>query len=240
MILFPAIDIKDKKSVRLIKGDMQKCKIYGEPAQMAKKWQSLGAQYLHVVDLNSAFEGKFTNLKSVAEILGCVDIPIQLGGGIRTLDDIYERLNLGVSRVILGTAAYENRELLKLAVREFGEKIAVSLDAKDMKLSVRGWAEDTDINVVEFGRELFDLGLKTAVFTDISRDGMLTGPNLSATKEMIAKTGLDIIASGGMTTLDDITEMKSIGAYGAILGKSIYENTIDFKKAAELSIIRNH
>lgn len=234
MILFPAIDIKDKKSVRLEKGDMQKCKIYGEPAQMAKKWQDMGAQYLHVVDLNSAFEGKFTNRLSVIEILNCVDIPVQLGGGIRTLDDIYERLNLGVSRVIIGTAAYENGELLEQAIKEFGEKIAVSLDARDMKLSVRGWAYDTDIDIVEFGKELCSIGLKTAVFTDISRDGMLKGPNTRATGEMIEKTGLNIIASGGMTTPADITEMKKLGAHGVILGKSIYENTIDFREAVKL------
>ncbi len=233
MILFPAIDIKDGKSVRLQKGDMQKCVVYGQADEMAKKWESQGAQYLHVVDLNAAFEGRFVNKSSVQNILDSVSVPVQLGGGVRTLADIEERLSMGVSRVILGTAAHEDLNMLSEAIRLFGDRIAVSLDAKNMLLSLKGWAEDTNTNVIDFGKKLFGMGVKTAVFTDISKDGMLSGVNVDATEQMI-ETGLNVIASGGMTTLDDVENMVHIGAYGAILGKSIYEGTIDLGEALKL------
>ena len=233
MILFPAVDIHDGKCVRLRQGKLDEQTIYGDPVAMAKKWEAAGAQYLHIVDLDGAFTSESKNLATVEEMVKSVAIPIQLGGGIRTLADIEKRLSLGVSRVIIGTTAVKQPEVVAQAVREFGSKIAVGIDARDGKVLVRGWVEDSGLEAVAFAGEMKALGVETVIYTDISRDGMLEGPNVEATREMVS-TGLQIIGSGGVGTLEHIRQLKEIGVYGVIVGKALYAGTVNIEEALKL------
>ena len=235
MILFPAVDILNGQSVRLLRGKFDDVTVYGDPVEMAKKWVGQGAEFLHIVDLNGARDGKSDNFPVIKKIVESVDVPVQLGGGIRTLEDIKTRLSSGVARVILGTACCGNPDIVKKAVETFGaEKIVAGIDAKDGKVAVRGWEESADVAPYELGAKMRSLGLKYVVFTDISRDGALGGVNVSSCAEMAKKTGLCVIASGGVSCLDDLKKLENENMYGAILGKALYENKFDVREALEI------
>lgn len=235
MRIYPAIDIKNGTCVRLKMGDMDQATEYGDPAEMALKWQSMGAQYLHIVDLDAAFAGEFSNYDTVARILNTVNIPVQLGGGVRTIEDIDVRLgDLGITRVIIGTAAYENPELLSEATAKYPGRIVAGIDAKDGKVATRGWATGTDADPIALALEMKKRGVTTVVYTDIARDGMLTGPNIELTKDMVQKTGMDIIASGGMSKPKDVKNVLSTGAEGVIIGKALYSGSIKLQDAINM------
>ncbi len=235
MILFPAVDILNGQSVRLLHGNFDKVTVYGDPVEMARKWADQGAEYLHIVDLNGAREGKSVNLSAIERIVRSVKIPVQLGGGIRTMSDIAERLDSGVKRVILGTVCCKDPEIVKQAVDKFGaERIVAGIDAKDGKVAVHGWEESSDLSPYELGKKMYSFGLRYAVFTDISRDGALTGVNTDSCVKMAQTTGLNVIASGGVSSPDDLKALKAKNLYGAILGKALYEKKFDVKEATEI------
>ncbi len=234
MKLYPAIDLHDGKCVRLYKGDYSKVTEYGDPVAQAKKWKSLGATYLHLVDLDGAKEGKSLNLESVEKIIKEVDIKVELGGGIRTISHIENILSIGVDRVILGSSAL-NIDFVKEAIEKFGsDKIVVGIDCKNMMVATRGWLDVSEINAIDFAKKLKAIGVKTIIFTDIAKDGTLEGINAEQTKSLIDETKLDVVASGGAKSINDIIKAKEIGAYGIILGKSIYSGAIDLKEAIRL------
>ncbi len=232
MILFPAIDIKDNKCVRLKQGKFDNVNVYSDdPVEMAKKWESLGASYLHVVDLDGAKNESFQNRKSIEKIANSIKIPMQTGGGIRNAERIKNLIDIGVNRVIVGTMAIENQNLLTELTKIYKEKIAVSIDAYKGKVAVRGWQSVGDTDSVDICKFLEKIGIKTIVYTDISKDGMLNGPNFDIYDELSYKTSLDIIASGGVTTISDIEKLNEMKMYGAIVGKALYDNKLDFKEA---------
>ena len=235
MIIFPAIDIKENKCVRLLQGDFDKVNIYGDdPSAMAKRWEDKNAQFIHIVSLNGARgEGK-VNDESIKKILSTVNIPIQIGGGIRSQERVQELLNMGVNRVIVGSIAIKNKELLKKLVKKYKEKIVVSIDAKNGKVAVQGWEEISDVDSIELCKELEQIGVKTIVYTDISKDGMMIGPNFNIYEKLSKETNLDIIASGGVTTIEDVKRLKDMDLYGAIIGKALYENKIELKEVLDL------
>ena len=234
MIIYPAIDLKNGTCVRLKMGDMQQATQYGDPAKVAQRWQQQGAQYLHVVDLDAAFAGAFSNSEAVKSILRAVSIPVQLGGGVRTMADIDERLELGIARVIIGTAAIENPQLVQQAAKKYPSRIVAGIDAKDGRVATRGWATDTGEDPVSLALKMKSLGIETVIYTDIARDGMLTGPNAAGVKNLVEKTGMEIIASGGMSILGDVSDVKQTGAQGVIIGKALYTGGIDLAAAIEL------
>ena len=236
MIIFPAIDIKDKKCVRLTQGDFDKVNVYGEdPSLMAKKWAGYGAEFIHVVNLNGSRDEVGINDETLAIVAKAVDVPIQVGGGIRDEKRVKELLDLGINRVIVGTMAIENKELLKELIEKYGaDKIVVSIDAKNGKVATHGWEKVSDIDSVDLCKELEQIGVKTIVYTDISKDGMLEGPNFDIYKELSQKTSLDIIASGGVTSIDDVKRLLDMNMYGAIIGKALYDNRIDLKEVLDL------
>ncbi|MBO7402771.1 MAG: 1-(5-phosphoribosyl)-5-[(5-phosphoribosylamino)methylideneamino]imidazole-4-carboxamide isomerase [Lachnospiraceae bacterium] len=235
MILYPAIDLKGGKCVRLSKGDFNKEKVYSEdPAAIAISFAEAGAEYIHVVDLDAALLGHGVNEAFVREIVKASGLPVQTGGGIRTLAAIERKLGMGVSRVIIGTKAVENPDFVYSAVKEFGTKrIVVGIDAKEGRVAVNGWEKVSALQAVDLALRMRDCGVNTIVYTDINRDGMLTGPNVEATAKLGRSTGMDIIASGGMSSIDDLLALKEAGVPGAIIGKAIYENKIDLKEALE-------
>ncbi len=231
MKLYPAIDLHDGKCVRLYKGDYNAVTEYGSPVLQAKRWRNAGATFLHLVDLDGAKEGHSKNLSAVKDIIDNVDIDLELGGGIRTISQIENILNIGVKRVILGSSAL-NLDFVKEAILKFGsDKIVVGIDCKNMLIATHGWLKVSEINAIDFALKLKEIGVKTIIFTDIAKDGTLEGINLSQTKALIDATNLDIIASGGAKTVTDIDNAKKIGAYGIILGKSIYSGSIDLADA---------
>lgn len=232
MIIFPAIDIKDNKCVRLTQGKFNKVKIYSDnPVDMAKKWEFLGAEFLHIVDLDGARNNDFTNRKSIDNIVKNIKIPVQIGGGIRSEERVKELLDLGVTRVIIGTMAVENQNLLEKIATKYADNLAVSIDAVNGKVATRGWETISDIESIDLCRFLEKINIKTVVYTDILRDGMLKGPNFDIYKMLSEKTTLDIIASGGVSTIEDITKLNSMKLYGAIIGKALYDQRISFKEA---------
>ena len=236
MIIFQAIDIKDKKCVRLTQGDFDKVNVYGEdPSLMAKKWADYGAEFIHVVNLNGSRDEIGINDETLAKVAKSVDVPIQVGGGIRDEKRVKELLDLGINRVIVGTMAIENKELLKELIEKYkADKIVVSIDAKNGKVATHGWEKVSDIDSVDLCKELEQIGVKTIVYTDISKDGMLEGPNFDIYKELSQKTSLDIIASGGVTSIDDVKRLLDMNMYGAIIGKALYDNRIDLKEVLDL------
>lgn len=236
MIIFPAIDIKDKKCVRLTQGDFDKVNVYGEdPSIMAKKWADYGAEFIHVVNLNGSRDEIGINDETLSKVAKSVDVPIQVGGGIRDEKRVKELLDLGINRVIVGTMAIENKELLKELIEKYkADKIVVSIDAKNGKVATHGWEKVSDIDSVDLCKELEQIGVKTIVYTDISKDGMLEGPNFDIYKELSQKTSLDIIASGGVTSIDDVKRLLDMNMYGAIIGKALYDNRIDLKEVLDL------
>lgn len=237
MIIYPAIDLKDGKVVRLLQGRMEDATIYSDdPAEMAAEFMAQGSRYLHIVDLNGAFEGKPVNDDAIRDIVRRVPLNIQVGGGIRTLSRIEELLDLGVSRVILGTVAVRDPELVEEAVRRYGDQIIVGIDARNGMVAVQGWAESTDLKAEELGKAMKEVGVSRVVFTDISRDGMLAGPNISSSIQMAEATGLKVIVSGGISTLDDLKRLKietdrGVAIDGAIIGKAIYSGAFTLEEA---------
>lgn len=240
MILYPAIDLAGGKCVRLIQGVRKDETVYHQnPEDVARQWEGQGAEFLHVVDLDGAFEGVSQNLLAVRKIVSAVRIPIQLGGGIRTLSDMQTILNIGVRRVILGTAAAQNPDLAAEALGRFGEEsIALGVDVRDGKVAVKGWTEKTALTAIDFGQTMKKAGLKTFIFTDIHRDGMLTGPNLGSLSEFSQAVGGGVIASGGVTSLADVRDIAAMaakGVTGMIIGKSLYENRISLPEALKIA-----
>jgi phosphoribosylformimino-5-aminoimidazole carboxamide ribotide isomerase len=237
MLLIPAIDLKDGQCVRLRQGDMNAATVFSEdPAAMAAHWKAQGARRLHLVDLNGAFAGKPKNESAVKAILKVMgeDFPVQLGGGIRDLDTIERYLDDGISYVIIGTAAVKTPGFLADACSAFGGHIIVGLDAKDGKVATDGWSKLTGHDVIDLAKKYEDLGVEAIVYTDIGRDGMLTGVNIEATLKLAEAVSIPIIASGGMTSITDVEKLCAVeeqGIEAAILGRSIYEGTIDFAKA---------
>jgi phosphoribosylformimino-5-aminoimidazole carboxamide ribotide isomerase len=236
MIIFPAIDIKGGRCVRLVQGRAEDETVYGtDPVKMASEWEEQGARYLHVVDLDGAFEGLSPNENIIKDMAKAVSIPIQLGGGIRSMEKIRRMLELyGIQRVILGTAAVEDEDLLQQAADRYGSRIVVGIDAVKGKAATRGWVEKTEISAVELGRRIKGMGINTVIYTDIAKDGMLSGPNLAETREMIEKTGLNIVASGGISCLEDLRQIKDTGAVGAIVGKALYTGAIKLADALRI------
>lgn len=231
MIIFPAIDILKGKCVRLIQGDYDKEIVYGDsPVDMAKQWEAKGAEFIHIVDLDGARSGKSINEQIIIDIAQAVDVPIQVGGGIRSMETVKTYLDSGVNRVIVGTAAIEDEAFLKEAVESYAERIVVSLDAKDGYVATEGWTDTSDVRALDIVKDLEKLGVKTIVYTDIAKDGMLQGPNLEEQEAINEATSIDVIASGGVTTREDVDNLKKLNMYGAIVGKALYDGKITFEE----------
>ena len=235
MQLIPAIDLKNGSCVRLLRGEFDKETVYSnDPAAMAVKFEEAGAKRLHLVDLDGSFDGKGANISSIRSILKNVSIPVQIGGGLRTEKDIDTMMNLGVSSVIVGTMAVKSPAVLEKLLNKYtDEQIILGVDARNRKVSIEGWKENTQIKDIKFALKWKNFGIKRVVFTDISRDGMLSGPNLVALREMAEHTGLKIVASGGISSMEDLEQLKKLEAYGVdqvISGKAIYERKIDLRK----------
>ncbi len=236
MIIIPAVDIRNGYCVRLEKGKKDRETRYSEhPYKMARKWEKAGAKFLHVVDLDGAFMGEPHNLDAVREIIENVKIPVELGGGMRTMNAITQALSLGIKRVILGTKAANDPDFVKKALDRFGsDHIVMGIDAKNGRLSIEGWTGKTDLKAVDFALRMKDIGIDRVIYTDIDRDGMLEGPNIHQTTKFAHKTGLKVILSGGITTLKDVKKvalLESDGIEGMIIGKSLYEGHIRLKDA---------
>ncbi|MDY2685327.1 MAG: 1-(5-phosphoribosyl)-5-[(5-phosphoribosylamino)methylideneamino]imidazole-4-carboxamide isomerase [Selenomonadaceae bacterium] len=235
MVIYPAIDIRGGKCVRLLKGDFAQETVFSEnPADMAKKWQAQGGQFLHLVDLDGARAGHSENLETVRAILAAVDIPVELGGGIRTMENIDEVLAMGVRRVILGSVAVRDPELVRRACAKYGDRIVVGIDAKDGIVAVDGWGVSGDVEVIPLAKKMKEAGVGTIIYTDISRDGTLAGVNVEATARLARESGVKIVASGGVKSVDDIRALKAHeadGIEGVIVGKSIYMGTLDLGEA---------
>ncbi len=238
MILFPAIDLKDGKCVRLKLGDMDQATVFNDsPAAQAKSFEDQGFDYLHVVDLNGAFAGESVNGAAVEAILGAVNFPVQLGGGIRTLAHIESWLDKGLSRVILGTVAVRDPALVREAAAKFPGKVAVGIDAKGGKVAVEGWAETSELSVIDLAKRFEGAGVAAIIYTDIDRDGILTGINWDATLELARAVSIPVIASGGLASMDDIRRMTRPDAQvleGAISGRALYDGRIDSREALAL------
>jgi len=232
-IPIPAIDIQGAKCVRLEKGEFDRETVYSDdPVAMALKWQSLGAARLHVVDLDGAREGSPRNHEIIAGIAMTLDIPVQVGGGIRDAETAEKLLLMGLDRCIVGTRAAQDRPWAEDMFRQFGDRLILGIDAKDGKVAVKGWVETTELTAVELANALKPFGAARIIYTDISRDGMLTGPNVEATARLAAETGLAVIASGGMSSIDDLRRLaKYPGIEGAIIGRALYTGAIDLSEA---------
>lgn len=235
MILYPAIDIKGGKCVRLKQGDFDQVTVYGEdPMVAAKDWQSQGATWLHVIDLDGARSGQSPNLETIRKIADETGLKIQTGGGIRSIEAIQSRLDAGVSRVIIGTRAVNEPEFVAEAIEKFGaDRIVVGLDGHGEYASIAGWEKDSDRTILDLAHDFEKMGVKNIIYTDISKDGMLTGPNIAYTEKLICETEIDIIASGGISSPLDLEILEDIGAAGAVLGKSLYEGKISLKHAIQ-------
>lgn len=238
MMLYPAVDLKNGKCVRLLQGRFDAVTEYGDdPVAMARKWAALGAEALHVVDLDGARSGVAGNREIIKAMAAAVDIPVQTGGGIRTPADVEELFSAGLAKVILGTSAVKNRIMVKEMLERHGSRIVIGIDAKDGFVSVDGWENGSGLEAVAFAREMAGLGAKTVIYTDIATDGTLAGPNLTAMRVMIEQSGMEVIASGGVGTVADLLALKEIGAAGAITGKAIYTGAIDLAEA--LAVLRD-
>lgn len=223
MQLYPAIDMLDGNAVRLRQGRRDDVTIFGNPVDLAAKWREQGATYLHLVDLTAAFDGQTKHLPLIREVIRAFGGNVELGGGLRTMADIALRIEAGVTRCIIGTAAIEKPDLVKEACRAFPGQIAVGLDAKDGFVATRGWVETSALTAAEVALRMRDMGVTTLIYTDISRDGMMQGPNFAATQRLIDKTQMDIIGSGGVSSISDLLKLQEIGCAGAILGRAMYE-----------------
>lgn len=238
MLIIPAIDLRDGKVVRLFQGKFNQEKVYSsDPVKAARHWAKQGAKFLHIVDLDGASSGAPKNLEVLKEIVTQVGIPVEFGGGVRNMATISRLLSLGVQRVILGTKAAADGEFLKKARKKFGEKIIVSIDAKNGKVLTQGWNRGAAKTTLDFAQELKGIGFKQIIYTDISRDGTLSGPNISGIKELLKLTGLKVIASGGVSDLKDLVKLKRLkkqGLVGVIIGKALYEGKFTLVEALKL------
>jgi phosphoribosylformimino-5-aminoimidazole carboxamide ribotide isomerase len=235
MEIIPAIDLRNGRCVRLFQGDYQRETVFNEdPLKVALNWQELGARRIHIVDLDGAAAGQSVNFNIIKAIAGTVIVPTQLGGGIRSLETIEKMLGAGVGRVILGTIAVENPELVKAACLKYGENIILSIDARDGLVATRGWLKATSIKATDLAKEMAALGVNRFIYTDIKRDGTLSGPNYAALSELLMKIKRPVIAAGGVSSLDNLKELKKIGVEGAIIGQALYTGNIDLKLALEL------
>lgn len=234
MILYPAIDLKDGNCVRLYKGEMDQATVFNDnPAAQAKAFEDAGCEWLHLVDLNGAFAGAPVNAAAVEAILQTLKVPAQLGGGIRDMATIEMWLSKGLQRVILGTVAVENPDLVREAAKAFPGHVAVGIDARDGKVATKGWAEETDVLVTDLAKSFEDAGVSAIIYTDINRDGAMQGPNVEATAALANAVSIPVIASGGVSSLDDLRALKATGAPldGAISGRALYDGAIDLAEA---------
>ena len=239
MLILPAIDILEGCAVRLTQGDYQKKIKYSDfPEEVAQKWQDAGAQYLHVVDLDGAKKGTLANIFAIKRIIDNINIPIEVGGGIRKMSDIENLLDIGVSRVIIGSAAVEDPNFVMEAAENFDDQVIVGIDARDGIVAVHGWSDSGEMQATELAARIGDYGISTIIYTDIARDGMLKGIDAAQVAEIAEHAGIDVIASGGITSLDDIRALKNYeneGIVGAIIGKALYENMIDLTEALKIA-----
>ena len=239
MIILPAIDLKEGRCVRLEQGLMDKDTVYNDnPGAQARIWQEQGGELLHIVDLDGAFAGVPKNREAIKAIIDAIDIPSELGGGIRDMQTIEAYLDLGVDRVILGTVAKENPALVEEACKKFPGQIVVGIDAKNGLVAVRGWADVTEKKATEMAKEMEGFGVEAIIYTDIARDGMMQGPNIEATRNLAESIDIPVIASGGLSSLDDIRRLMAIessGVTGVITGKAIYSGAIDLREAVALA-----
>ena len=234
MILYPAIDLKDGQAVRLLRGEMDKATVFNDdPAAQAKAFVEAGCEWLHLVDLNGAFAGEPVNAAPVEAILAACDVPAQLGGGIRDLKTIETWIDKGLARVILGTVAVENPDLVREAAREFPSKVAVGIDARNGMVATKGWAEETNVEVTDLARSFEDAGVAAIIYTDINRDGAMQGPNIEATAALARAVSIPVIASGGVSSLEDLIALRDCGVElnGAISGRALYDGALDLKEA---------
>jgi phosphoribosylformimino-5-aminoimidazole carboxamide ribotide isomerase len=237
MIIIPAIDLKDGKCVRLLQGKKEEVTVYSDdPAATAKHWASLGAELLHVVDLDGAFTGEQKNFEKIRAIREAIDIPIEVGGGIRDVERIERLISLGVDRVIIGTTAAKNPDMVQKACEKYPGKVLVGIDAKDGKVAIKGWVEVTEFNAIEFAKKMQDAGTAGIIYTDISRDGMLSGPNIEAMEKMVSSVNIPVIASGGVSKIGDIKSLMKIkNLWGVITGKALYAGAMDLRQAIEIT-----
>ncbi len=234
MILYPAIDLKDGNAVRLLRGEMDKATVFNEdPAAQARAFVDAGCEWLHLVDLNGAFAGEPVNAAPVEAILKACDVPAQLGGGIRDMATIETWIEKGLARVILGTVAVENPDLVREAAKAFPGKVAVGIDARNGMVATKGWAEETDVQVTDLARSFEDAGVAAIIYTDINRDGAMQGPNIEATAALAQAVSIPVIASGGVSSLDDLIALRDCGVElnGAISGRALYDGAIDLAEA---------
>ena len=236
MNIFPAIDLYEKKAVRLYKGDYNNMTVYSDlPEEIASDFKNQGAQYIHIVDLEGAKTGETPNLDVIKRIIETVNLFTEVGGGIRSVDVIEKYLSIGVNRVILGTAAVCDEDFLKKAISEYGDKVAVGVDLKDGYVAIRGWTEKSQYSCYDFMKKMQDLGVKTIICTDISKDGAMKGTNITLYKELSEKFNVDIIASGGVSSIEDVKNLRKMNLYGAIIGKAYYTNAISISEAIEVA-----
>ena len=234
MQLYPAIDMMNGKAVRLRQGKRDDVTVYGDPVEVALRWKSLGADWLHLVDLDAAFDGTSVSLPLIARVVEAFQGKVELGGGIRMLDDAAKRIDAGVTRVIIGTAAAENPAMVEAACAKWPGQIAVGIDAKNGIVATRGWVESAGMTATELALRMKQCGVRDIIYTDVSRDGMMQGPNVPATAALVQATGMDIIGSGGVSQLGDLTALKGAGCAGAILGKALYEGAFTLPEAIKL------
>ena len=237
MLVIPAIDLKDGQCVRLLQGRKDAVTAYSnEPAKTAKRWESYGAKLIHIVDLDGAFTGRQTNLDTIIKIRQSVNIPLQVGGGIRNIGNIMNLFSAGIDRIIIGTAATEDPEFLTYACRHYPGKVLIGIDAKNGMVAIKGWEEVTSLNAKDLVRRLEIFGVAGIVYTDISRDGMLSGPNIDATRDIVENVTIPVIASGGVSCIDDIKDLMKIqNLWGVITGKAIYSGAMDLKEAIQIA-----
>ena len=236
MNIFPAIDLYEGKAVRLFKGDYNQMTVYSNnPVEIALDFKKAGASFMHVVDLEGAKTGQTPNLETIKKLIAATDMFVEVGGGIRSIEVIEKYVEAGVGRVILGTAALTDREFLLTAIEKFGDKIAVGVDIKDGFVAIKGWTEKSERDAIDFCRELDSIGVKTIISTDISKDGAMQGANHELYKTLSEEVGLQIIASGGVSSIDDVKRLTKINLYGAIIGKAYYTGAIDLSEAIEVA-----
>lgn len=232
MIILPAIDLKNQKAIRLVQGNFNQETVYSnDPVSLAKSFERAGATHLHVVDLDGAKSGSMNNLEIIKEIVNQTSLIVEVGGGIRSLKQMETLFSIGVKEVIVGSVAVEDINLLKQMILAFPGKVVVSIDSKNGYVLTRGWQKDTKIKTLDFARLMEEVGIKKIVYTDVSKDGMLEGPSFKDYQQLSLETQLQVIASGGVSSIDDILELNRMSLYGAIVGKALYENKIDLKEA---------
>ena len=236
MLLFPAIDLYEGKAVRLLKGDYANMTVYSDrPLEIARDFEAAGAKYIHMVDLEGARDGSTPNLVTVAEVAEKTDLFVEIGGGIRNMETVERYFSVGVDRVILGTAAVTDERFLKEALDRYGERIAVGVDIKDGAVAIRGWTESSGVDAFAFCEKMQRMGVRTLICTDISKDGAMMGTNRELYRMLSERFSLQIVASGGVSDIDDVTALSDLGLYGAIIGKAYYTGAIDLRQAIEVA-----